>query len=33
MRILVVEDNVDILSNVLDYLALKGYTTDCARDG
>ncbi|MFN3579785.1 MAG: response regulator transcription factor [Pseudomonas sp.] len=33
MRILVVEDNSDILTNVLDYLTLKGYTVDCARDG
>lgn len=32
-RILVVEDNKDILVNVLDYLALKGFTTDCAQDG
>jgi len=33
MRILVIEDNEDILVNVLDYLQLKGYITDCARDG
>ena len=33
MRILVVEDNKDILANVLDFLALKGYTVDCAQDG
>ncbi|WP_193165958.1 response regulator transcription factor [Microbulbifer hainanensis] len=33
MRILVVEDNVDILTNVLDYLELKGYSVDCAQDG
>ncbi len=33
MRILVVEDNRDILANVLDYLALKGYSVDCAQDG
>lgn len=33
MRILIVEDNPDILSNVFDYLQLKGYTVDCeARD-
>ena len=32
-RILVIEDNKDILVNVLDYLALKGFTTDCAQDG
>ena len=28
-----IEDNKDILVNVLDYLALKGFTTDCAQDG
>lgn len=33
MRILVVEDNKDILVNILDYLTLKGYSVDCARDG
>lgn len=33
MRILVVEDNRDILANVLDYLSLKGYSVDCAQDG
>ena len=33
MRILVVEDNVDILSNVLDFLELKGFGVDCAQDG
>lgn len=33
MRILVVEDNRDILANVLDYLTLKGYSVDCAQDG
>jgi DNA-binding response OmpR family regulator len=33
MRILVIEDNRDILGNVLDYLQLKGYTVDCAQDG
>jgi DNA-binding response OmpR family regulator len=33
MRILVIEDNRDILATVLDYLALKGYVTDCAQDG
>lgn len=33
MRILVVEDNRDILANILDFLALKGYTVDCAQDG
>ncbi|AKX47218.1 XRE family transcriptional regulator [Thiopseudomonas alkaliphila] len=33
MRILVIEDNRDILSNILDYLQLKGFTVDCAQDG
>jgi DNA-binding response OmpR family regulator len=33
MRILVVEDNRDILTNILDYLTLKGYSVDCAQDG
>lgn len=33
MRILVVEDNPDILTNVLDYLEIKGYGVDCAQDG
>ncbi|WP_295798802.1 response regulator transcription factor [uncultured Microbulbifer sp.] len=33
MRILVVEDNPDILTNVLDYLEIKGYSVDCAQDG
>jgi len=33
MRILVIEDNRDILANVLDYLQLKGFSTDCAQDG
>ncbi|WP_226661445.1 response regulator transcription factor [Microbulbifer aggregans] len=33
MRVLVVEDNVDILTNVLDYLELHGYSVDCAQDG
>ncbi|MDR0564458.1 MAG: response regulator transcription factor [Azoarcus sp.] len=33
MRILVIEDNRVILSNILDYLDLKGYVTDCAEDG
>ena len=30
---LVIEDNRDILSNILDYLQLKGFTGDCAQDG
>ncbi|MEK8079177.1 response regulator transcription factor [Pseudomonas sp. XK-1] len=33
MRILVIEDNRDILANILDYLQLKGFTADCAQDG
>ena len=33
MKILVIEDNPDILANVLDYLQLKGFIADCARDG
>src|SRR5690606_1371419 len=33
MRILVIEDNRDILANVLDYLQLRGFTVDCAQDG
>ncbi|WP_375741491.1 response regulator transcription factor [Pseudomonas boanensis] len=33
MRILLVEDNHDILANMVDYLELKGYVVDCARDG
>lgn len=33
MRILIIEDNRDILANILDYLELKGFTVDCAQDG
>lgn len=33
MRILVIEDNRDILANLLDYLEIKGYSVDCAQDG
>ncbi len=33
MRILVIEDNRDILTNILDYLELKGFSVDCAQDG
>ncbi|MHC5349725.1 response regulator transcription factor [Metapseudomonas furukawaii] len=33
MRILLVEDNPDILANMADFLELKGYGVDCARDG
>lgn len=32
-RLLVVEDNRPILTNIADYLTLKGYTVDCAQDG
>lgn len=32
-RLLLIEDNPDLLANLADYLALKGYTTDCAQDG
>ncbi len=33
MKILVIEDNRDILQNIADYLSGRGYTTDCAEDG
>ncbi len=33
MRILVIEDNRDILANVLDYLQRSGFSVDCAQDG
>ncbi|MCY1268645.1 Transcriptional activator protein CzcR [compost metagenome] len=33
VRLLIIEDNRDILANLLDYLQLKGYGVDCARDG
>lgn len=33
MRLLVIEDNRDILANLADYLELKGYVVDCAADG
>ena len=33
MRIIIIEDNRDILANVLDYLQLKGFGVDCAQDG
>jgi DNA-binding response OmpR family regulator len=33
MRILLVEDNRDILANLADFLELKGYGVDCAQDG
>ncbi len=33
MRILVIEDQPEILQNISDYLELKGYLVDCAYDG
>lgn len=33
MKILVIEDNKDILINIVDYLSIKGYDVDCAQDG
>lgn len=33
MRILVIEDNRNILANILEYLELKGFSVDCAEDG
>ncbi|WP_068637532.1 response regulator transcription factor [Thauera butanivorans] len=33
MRLLVIEDNADILANLVDYLGMKGYVVDCAADG
>ena len=33
MRILVIEDSEEILTNVMDYLELKGYIVDCSTDG
>lgn len=33
MRLLLIEDNRDILANLADYLSLKGYVVDCAQDG
>lgn len=32
-RLLLIEDNPDLLANLADYLSLKGYTPDCAQDG
>ncbi|QDF98562.1 DNA-binding response regulator [Azoarcus sp. DD4] len=32
-RLLIVEDNRDILANLADYLTLKGFEVDCAQDG
>lgn len=33
MRILVIEDNRDILANIMDYLSAREYIVDCAEDG
>ncbi len=33
MRLLVVEDNRDILANLVEYLELAGFQVDCAEDG
>ncbi len=33
MRLLLIEDNRDILANLADYLNLKGYEVDCAQNG
>lgn len=33
MKLLIVEDNVSILSNLHDYLSSKGYVVDCADNG
>ena len=33
MKLLVVEDNKDILSNLHDFLTIKGYLVDCADNG
>lgn len=33
MKLLVVEDNKDILSNLHDFLTIKGYVVDCADNG
>jgi len=33
MRILVIEDQPEILQNIADYLELKGFLVDCAYDG
>lgn len=33
MRILIVEDQPDILRNIADFLAIRGYLVDCAYDG
>ena len=33
MRILVIEDDIDILNNISEYLQLNGYLVDSASDG
>ncbi|MFN3986370.1 MAG: response regulator transcription factor [Rhodocyclaceae bacterium] len=33
MRLLLIEDNPDLLASMADYLGLKGYEVDCAQDG
>ena len=33
MRILIIEDQPEILQNIADFLELKGYFVDCAYDG
>lgn len=33
MRILIIEDNRDILANLADFLDAQGYIVDCAQDG
>ena len=33
MRILVIEDQPEILQNIADYLEMQGYLVDCAYDG
>ena len=33
MKILVIEDNKDILVNIVDYLSMNGYEVDCVQNG
>ena len=33
MRVLIIEDNPDIVANLYAYLEPLGYTLDCARNG
>jgi len=33
LRILIVEDNIDIAENISDYLEIQGHVTDFAMDG